>query len=81
MFLLLQADSDTEWKFACTRLRIMYFGEIGSMPAPFNILLIGSIASFIRKRCCKKKEGKGEDNGQKNLREDIESEKGDKYKV
>ena len=59
----------------------MYFGEIGSLPAPFNILLIGNIASFIRKRCCKKGEGKVEDTRQKNLKENIESEKGDKYKV
>lgn len=33
-----QEHSDTEWKFARTKLWMSYFEESGTLPPPFNIL-------------------------------------------
>jgi hypothetical protein len=35
--LVLQEHSDTEWKFARTRLWMSYFEESATLPPPFNI--------------------------------------------
>ena len=53
---LLQSNSDLEWKYARTKLRMRYFSEVGSLPPPFNIMLIGqmmkSISGCTNKCCC-----------------------------
>ena len=53
---LLQSNSDLEWKYARTKLRMRYFSEVGSLPPPFNIMLIGqamkSMSSCANKCCC-----------------------------
>lgn len=35
---IFQEHSDTEWKFARTKLWMSYFEESGTLPPPFNIL-------------------------------------------
>ena len=55
-----QSNSDLEWKYARTKLRMRYFSEVGSLPPPFNIMFIGRIIKFFasksdcthRERCC-----------------------------
>jgi transient-receptor-potential-like protein len=37
MSLIFQEHSDTEWKFARTRLWMSYFEESATLPPPFNI--------------------------------------------
>lgn len=34
---IFQEHSDTEWKFARTKLWMSYFEEMGTLPPPFNI--------------------------------------------
>lgn len=37
VILIFQEHSDTEWKFARTKLWMSYFEETGTLPPPFNI--------------------------------------------
>ena len=34
----MQDNSDTEWKFARSKLWMSYFGDGGTVPPPFNII-------------------------------------------
>lgn len=45
---IISERSDTEWKFARSKLWISYFDEGGTVPAPFNI--IPTLKSL--KKCC-----------------------------
>ena len=46
-YALLQKKADIEWKFARTWLKMTYFAEMGSLPPPFNLLMIPQIFNFI----------------------------------
>ncbi len=52
----LQDDSDTEWKFARSKLWMSYFEEGATVPPPFNIIptpkTIIHVLSWVKERCC-----------------------------
>ncbi len=51
---MIEQHSDTEWKFARTKLWMSYFEESATLPPPFNIL--PNIKHFTR--CCRKSKSK-----------------------
>ena len=66
-----QLNSDMEWKFARTSLRIKYHYEVGSLPPPFNLNIITPAIKYILNicgkcsSCCKRSGLNNDDNNVK----------------
>lgn len=50
-YAMIEQHSDTEWKFARTKLWMSYFDESATLPPPFNIL--PNVKHFTK--CCRTK--------------------------
>lgn len=50
-YALIEQHSDTEWKFARTKLWMSYFEESATLPPPFNIF--PTMKNFVK--CCRQK--------------------------
>ena len=50
-YAMIEQHSDTEWKFARSKLWMSYFDESATLPPPFNIF--PNVKHFTK--CCRKK--------------------------
>ena len=70
-FLGSQVNSDMEWKFALTSLRIKYQCEVGNLPPPFNIIIVSQLVHYIWRKYRNSNGKKNEQQDKKQQKEDV----------